>query len=139
MPQNKHVWASLPRHGGDGVLTPAVDVVYPWLLNEVAERNPGLRKEMVCLHDGQESLWEARQRHLPKKNSTDILDLLHVTPRLWQAAHVFCREGSQEAERFVRQRLLKVLQGKSHLVVRGLREMASKRHLTGAKKKTMTK
>ena len=101
VPQNKHVWASLPRHGGDGVLTPAVDIVYPWLLNEVAERNPGLRKEMVCLHDGQESLWEARHRHLPKKNSTDILDLLHVTPRLWQAAHVFCREGSQEAERLL--------------------------------------
>jgi hypothetical protein len=138
-PRNKHVWASLPRRDADGVLKPAVDIVYPWLLNEVAERNPGLVKEMVCLHDGQESLWDARAKHLPKKNTTDILDLLHVTPRLWQAAHVFCSEGSEAAERFVRRRLLKVLQGKSHLVVRGLREMASKRQLTGAKKRTMTK
>ncbi len=138
-PQNKHVWASLPRHDVDGELTPAVDIVYPWLLNEVAERNPGSAKEMVCLHDGQESLWEARGRHLPKRNTTDILDLLHVTPRLWQAAHVFCKEGSQEAERFVRERLRKVLEGKSHLVVRGLREMVSKRQLRGAKKKTMTR
>jgi hypothetical protein len=137
MPQHKHVWASLPREDEDGKLVPAVDIVYPWLLNEVAERNRGLAKEMVCLHDGQESLWEARARHLPKKNSTDILDLLHVTPRLWQAAHVFCKEGSAVAERFVRQRLLKVLQGKANLVVRGLREMASKRQLTGAKKRTM--
>lgn len=139
VPQNKHVWASLPRQGPDGELTSATDIVYPWLLNEVVERNRGLAKEMVCLHDGQESLWEARQLHLPKKNITDILDLLHVTPRLWQAAHVFCKEGSDEAERFVRERLLKILEGKSHLVVRGLREMASKRQLTGAKKKTMTK
>lgn len=137
-PRHKHVWASLPRETAEGAVA-AADVVYPWLLNEVAERNRGLAKEMVCLHDGQESLWEARERHLPKKNTTDIVDLLHVTPRLWRAAHVFCKESSREAERFVRERLLKVLQGKSHLVVRGLRVMAKKQQLTGAKKKTMTK
>lgn len=137
-PQHKHVWASLPRDSEEGTVA-AVDIVYPWLLNEVAERNPGLAKEMVCLHDGQESLWDARQRHLPKKNSTDIVDLLHVTPRLWQAAHVFCKEGSDEAEHFMRERLLKVLQGQAPLVVRGLREMSTKRKLTGAKKRTITK
>lgn len=137
-PRHKHVWASLPRETVEGTVA-AVDIVYPWLLNEVAERNRGLNKEMVLLHDGQESLWEAREQHLPRKNATDILDLLHVTPRLWQAAHVFFKEGSDEAEQFVRARLLKVLQGQSHLVVRGLREMASKRQLSGAKKTTMTK
>jgi hypothetical protein len=137
--QHKHVWASLPREADDGTVVAAVDIVYPWLLNEVAERNRHFAKEMVCLHDGQESLWEARQRYLPSKNSTDILDLLHVTPRLWQAAHVFCPEGSDQAEQFVRRRLLKVLQGRSDLVVRGLREMASKRQLSGAKKKALTK
>jgi hypothetical protein len=136
--QHKHVWASLPQEK-EGTEVAAVDIVYPWLLNEVAERNPCLAKDMVCLHDGQESLWEARQRHLPHKNSTDILDLLHVTPRLWQAAHVFCSEGSDQAEQFVRRRLLKVLRGRSDLVVRGLREMASKRQLSGAKKATITK
>jgi hypothetical protein len=137
-PQHKHVWASLPRESEEGTMA-AVDIVYPWLLNEVAERNPGLAKEMVCLHDGQESLWDARERHLPRKNSIDIVDLLHVTPRLWQAAHVFCKEGSDEAEHFMRERLLKVLQGRAPLVVRGLREMSTKRKLTGAKKRTITK
>ena len=137
-PQHKHVWASLPRESEEGTVA-AVDIVYPWLLNEVAERNANFRKEMVCLHDGQESLWDARERHLPKKNSIDIVDLLHVTPRLWQAAHVFFKEGSPEAERFMRERLLKVLQGQAPLVVRGLREMATKRKLTGTKKKTLNK
>jgi len=116
----------------------AVDIVYPWLLNEVAERNRGLVKEMVCLQDGQESLRDAADRHLPRLNRTDILDLLHVTPRVWQAAHVFCKEGSDAAEQFVRERLFKILQGHSSYVVRGLREMASKRGLTGAKKKKIT-
>jgi hypothetical protein len=56
-------------------------------------------------------LWEARQEYLPQRNTTNILDLLHVTPRLWQAAHVFHKEKSPGAEQLVRERLLKVLQG----------------------------
>jgi hypothetical protein len=137
-PQHKHVWASLPQETEAGEVA-ATDIVYPWLLNEVAERNRGLAKEMVCVQDGQESLWDACDRHLPQRKRTDILDLLHVTPRVWQAAHVFCPEGSGQAEQFVRQRLLKILQGKSDLVVRGLRQMASKRQLSGAKKKTISR
>ena len=136
-PKHKHVWASLPTEH-DGQQVSAVDIVYPWLLNEVAERNRTLTKPMVCLHDGQESLWEARDRHLPKHNTTDILDLLHVTSRLWQVAHVFCQEKSAAAEQFARERILKVLQGKSADVVRGLRQMGTKRKLTGTKKKTLT-
>jgi hypothetical protein len=66
-----------------------------------------------------------------------ILDLLHVTPRLWQAAHVVHEEGSRKAEDFVRDRLLRVLQGEAAGVIRGLREMTTKRGLAGAKKRTM--
>jgi len=94
---------------------------------------------MVHLCDGQEALWDARQRHLARRNTTDILDLLHVTPRLWQAAHVFQAEKSAAAEAFVRERVLKVLEGKGELVIRGLRQMGTKHHLTGAKKATLTK
>lgn len=136
-PQHKHVWASLAQETDTG-LVPSVDLVYPWLLNEVVERNRHLAKEMVYLHDGQESLWDARRRHLPARNGTDILDLLHVTPRLWQAAHVLHGEGSDAAEQFVRDRLLRVLRGEAAWVVRGLRQMGTKHGLTGTKKKTLT-
>ena len=43
--------------------------------------------------------------------AVEVLDILHVTPRLWQAAHVFEKEGSIEASRFVRVRLLRLLRG----------------------------
>jgi hypothetical protein len=89
------------------------------------------------LSDGQEALWQARREWLPER-AVDILDLLHVTPRLWKAAHVFHAEGSDEAEAFVRERLLRVLEGKAAGVIRGLREMATKRGLTGTKKKAIT-
>jgi hypothetical protein len=132
-PQNKHVWAGLSRDD-----TSAIDVVYPWLLNEVVERNRKLDKEMVFLHDGQEALWEARDRHLPRTNATDIVDLLHVTPRLWQLAHLFHKEGSDGAEKFVRDRLLQVLRGDVDKVIRSVRALAGRRKLSANRKRTLT-
>src|SRR5260370_3206929 len=82
-------------------------------------------------------LWQAVQDELPGTNVVEILDLLHVTPRLWKAAHVFHVEKSKEAETFVRVRLLRVLQGKAKDVIRGLRQMATKHELTGSKRKTL--
>src|SRR6266536_1829197 len=85
----------------------------------------------------QESLWQARQDHLPARNTTDILDLLHVTPRLWQAAHVFYPEGSDAAAAFARERIVRVLRGGVAGVVQGLRRMGTLRGLKGAKKKAL--
>ena len=136
-PAHKRVWASLPQVNEEGAVRSGLDVVYDWLLNEVAARNPGLVKEMVHLGDGQEALWQARRDHLPARNTTDILDLLHVTPRLWQAAQVFYPEGSEEAEAFARERIGRVLRGEVAGVVQGLRRMGTQRGLKGGKKKTL--
>jgi hypothetical protein len=139
-PNHKRVMASLTRLAGDEEQA-AVDDVHEWMVNELVERNwdadRGWQRPMVFLYDGPESLWEARRRHLPS-GGVDILDLLHVTPRLWKAAHVFHREGSAAAEAFVRDRCLRVLQGRVDGVLRGLREMATKQGLTGSKKKALT-
>lgn len=138
-PQHKRVMASLPRVDEEGEKA-AVDIVHEWMLNELVERNRQdheWQRPMIFLYDGQQSLWDARQQHLPSQ-AVDILDLLHVTPRLWKAGHVFHREGSDEAEAFVRERCLRVLQGRVDGVIRGLREMATKHGLTGSKKKTIT-
>ena len=96
-----------------------MEAVFLWLDWELL-RNPSREKEAVYLCDGQETLWQAVQNELPNTNAVQILDLLHVTPRLWKAAHVFHAEKSQEAEKFVRQRVLRVLQGKAEGVIRGL-------------------
>jgi hypothetical protein len=137
-PCGKQVVANLTHTGADGTVS-GLEETYTWMQEEIWRRNRGFSKEMVHLCDGQESLWDARQEHLSQRNTTDILDILHVTPRLWQAAHVFHAEKSNAAEQCVRERSLKVLQGKVDLVVRGLREMGSKRGVKGAKKKTLEK
>jgi len=134
-PQHKEVWASLPR---DDVSGSGIASAFAWLVGELLLRGRAKdkTKPLVFLSDGQEALWQARREWLPER-AVNILDLLHVTPRLWQAAHVLHKERSQEAEDFVRVRLLRVLQGKAAGVIRGLREMATKHELVGAKKKTM--
>jgi hypothetical protein len=136
-PCHKQTMASLTKTNAAG--TSGMELTYLWLSEELHRRNRGGVKEMVHICDGQEALWETRRQNLPTRNTTDILDLLHVTPRLWQAAHLFHKEGSAEAKDFVRVRLLKILQGRSEGVVRGLREMATKRRLTGTKKTTLRK
>jgi hypothetical protein len=138
-PCHKRVWASLPQEDEAGVVRTGPEVVYAWLLNEVAERNPHLGKEMVHLCDGQEALWQARAAHLPARNTTDVLDLLHVTPRLGRAAHLFYPEGSRQAEAFARAQILRVLRGEVARVVRGLRRRGARRGLSGAKKAALAK
>jgi hypothetical protein len=130
-PQHKVVWASLPRDDQPGSGT---DAVFAWMVGELLRREQD--QPLVFVSDGQESLWDARDYWLPGR-VVNILDLLHVTPRLWQAAHVFHGEGSQAAEDFVRARLLRVLQGKAAGVIRGLREMATKQDLRGPKQQTI--
>src|ERR1041385_3168235 len=135
-PQGKRVWAWLPVELEQETI-PGMDFTYTWLQEEVQRRNPAGTKPLVHLCDGQECLWKARDEYLPQENAVNILDVLHMSSRVWQAAHVFHAEGSDAAAAFVRERLLKILQGKSERVVRGLRELGSKRGLTGAKKKTL--
>jgi len=137
-PCHKQTIANLASTDAAGTHS-GIETTYTWLLEETWARNRGFAKEMVHLCDGQEALWDAREEYLPQRNTTNILDLLHVTPRLWQAAHVFHGEKSKEAELFVRERVLRVLQGQGELVIRGLRQMGTKRKLTGSKKATLTK
>lgn len=133
-PQHKEAWASLPHEDvpGSGIAS-----AFAWLAGELYLRGRAHDKPLVFLADGQEALWDAQRDWLPER-AVEILDLLHVTPRLWKAAHVFHQEGSQKAEDLVRDLLLRVLQGKVSGVVCGLREKATKRGLTGAKKRTIT-
>jgi hypothetical protein len=137
-PRNKHVWAQLSRDDPDEYRS-GIAVVHEEMFNEIVERNRRngeWLRSLLCLYDGQEALWEACERQLPG-NCTGILDLLHVTPRLWKAAHLFHKEKSTAAEQFVRERCLRVLQGRVEGVIRGLREMGTKHGLTGARKKSL--
>lgn len=136
-PCGKRVWALLPNDAEPDKIS-GQSAVYVWMMWELKLRNPGQAKETVRLHDGQESLWEAAEKYLPSDNSIDILDLLHATPRLWQAAHVFHPEGTAAATAFAREQILRVLRGAVKGVIRSLRALGTRRKVTGSKKKTLS-
>jgi hypothetical protein len=137
-PQNKRVRASLARDAG-GTTQPAAEEIFGWMAQEIGARNPGAGKPLCVLMDGQESLWREAERHLPGENVTQILDLLHVTPRLWKAAYLFHAEGSPAAVAFVKERVLRILRGKARSVTRWLRWMGEYRRLPAAKKAALGK
>lgn len=131
VPVGKHVWARLSK-AADGNLTDPIDAVFAWQKAELDRRAPIGTKPVVCVMDGQELLWEGKRRHFGDK-VVEVLDLLHVTPRLWQAAHAFYKEGTKAAAGFVRDRVFRVLRGQVRGVVKGLRRAATVRGLTGSK------
>lgn len=135
-PQDKRLWASLPQ-SQDGELISATDETFGWLAQEVARRNPDSRKPTVLLMDGQKSLWEAGQRDLPPDDVIAILDLLHATPRIWDAAHLFYDRDSDLAWAFVYDRVLRILRGEVRSVIAGLRQMGSKRKFRGKKREKL--
>ena len=134
-PCHKRVWASLPQEGPQP--QSSIEVVFDWLWWEFAQRNPQLKRPTVCLCDGQEALWQACADAVPDPDRVEILDLLHVTPRLWQAAKLLYGDKSKEVVPFVRQRVTQVLEGKVEGVIRTLRRLAAARGLKGAKKKAL--
>jgi hypothetical protein len=134
--QQKRVWSSLSYQREDKAVA-GEEVVFTWLAEEVSRRRyPG--QPLVCLMDGQNSLWAAQERYLPEdENVVQILDLLHVTPRLWEAAYLFYPEASAKAAQFVRERLSGILGGKAGYVVGGLRQMGTKHRLRGSKRRKL--
>lgn len=134
--RQKRYWVGLTREK-DGEVVQGQQEVFGQMAREIARRRkPG--QTLVHLSDGQHSLETDRRTYLPADSPegrvVDILDLMHVTPRLWEAAHLFHAEGSDAASQFVRERLGRVLEGQAAGVVSGLRQMGTKRGLAGAKR-----
>jgi hypothetical protein len=134
--QQKRIGSSLSGER-DGRFCQAEEEVFCWMAGEVASRRRRGQK-IVCVMDGQPSLWAVRKTYLSGDNVVEILDLLHATPRLWEAAYLFHREGSEEAASFVRERLLRMLRGEAGYVIGGLRQMGTKHKLRGRRLAKLT-
>ena len=133
-PQHKHVWAELTREVG-GIEVPAKEGLFCHLYAELTARNLGHDRPVVGLLDGERALWDAQAVYFPE--AVGILDLFHVLERLWAVAHCFHTEGSEEARRFVEERLRDLLQGRVSHVIAGLRRRLSGGKLKGSKRKVV--
>jgi hypothetical protein len=125
-PLRKRIWASLLA-GKDAFIA---DV-----RAEMLRRDPRRKQTWVIVTDGERAL----QRRVCKLfgDITLVLDLLHVLEKLWAAAYTLHPEGSPQAEGFVRERALRILRGQVSQVVKGLRQMVTKRRFRGQRRKTL--
>ena len=125
-PEQKRVWASLLA---------GKDAFIAQVQAEMERRDPRHRKTWIVVTDGERALQHKVAATL--LGIILVLDLLHVLEKLWAVSYVFHSEGSPEARQFVRERILRILQGDVSQVVKGLRQMATKRSLKGQKRATV--
>jgi hypothetical protein len=133
-PQNKQVWAEMTRCL-DGSSATGRERLFVELAIACKDRDPVRQKTLVCLLDGERSLWQMAGEWLPR--AVGVLDLFHVLERLWTAAHCFHAEGSPEAAAFVSHRLTMLLEGKVGYVIGGLRRLRDDHGLKGEKLKRL--
>jgi hypothetical protein len=133
-PQNKRVQAVLTDYV-DGERRDGQPALFSELAEQVRHRDPQRKKPLICLMDGQRSLWGMQREWLPR--ATCIVDIFHVTEYLWNAAYCFHREGSRDAEEMVNHYLRMILEGKVTSAVGSLRRKS--KQLSPAKKKDLEK
>jgi hypothetical protein len=133
-PQHKHVWAEMSRDV-DGFPLTAKEGLFCQLCDELTARNLGHDRPVVCLMDGERSLWEAQQVYFPE--AVGVLDLFHVMERLWAVAHCLHKEGSDESKEFVEDRLRDLLQGRVGYVIGGFRQRLTKGKFSGSRRQVI--
>ncbi len=104
--EQARVWASVEREP---------EAVIDEAFREAEARDPEHRRSWVVLLDGnkdQLALTKLASKKLGV-GATIVVDLMHVLEYLWRAAHAFHEHGSVEAEAWVQQRLMWLLQGRS--------------------------
>ena len=134
VPQGKQLRAELTRQI-DGQEVNGKDRIFRWFQEQAALRNRAQDKPVVCVMDGERALW--KKLSVRFVGVVCILDLFHALERLWQAAHCFYPESSNEAKAFVQDRLRRVLEGKVGRVIGGLKQMGTKQKLAGSKRQQL--
>lgn len=123
--ERKRVWASLEKE--------ACDVISA-MVEEALTRDPAREKQYVAVVDGNRHQIrlieaEAKARGIEVRI---VLDLIHVIEYLWNAARVFHEKGkagAKAAERWVSERVLEILRGRSSSVAGGIRRSATLRQI----------
>lgn len=138
-PQHKWTYARLDDAPQEPDAVKGQAATFGWLNEQLRARLKRRRRPVpvVCIMDGQESLWTMKDRTQSDLDTVDILDLLHVTPRLWTAAKLFHPRDESAAQAFVREQTGRILHGQVKTVIHSLRARATRRRLSKKKKRLL--
>jgi len=126
-PQTKVVWGSLSEGPENTVAR----------LEESVTERLCWESELVCILDGEKSLWRLVYQYFPM--AFFVLDIFHVLEHLSDVAHCFYKEKSPEARSFVRKRLRMLLTGHVGHMIGGLKQILTKKSLSKTQKYTLDK
>jgi hypothetical protein len=106
-------------------------------LQQRAAQRGGAPQQRVALTDGAEALQEQLLAHFPEH--TLVLDIIHATEYLWDAATALLGESHPERKGWVRTRLEQVVGGASVTVIAELEATAQEADLTETQRKALLK
>jgi hypothetical protein len=132
-PQNKQVLAEMTRFREGEVINGQVRCFARLAWSAISRMRSATT--LVCLMDGQRSLWALKESWFGK--AVGILDIFHVLERLWQVAYAFHGEGSDTAKLQVDRHLRLLLEGKVSCVIGLYQRMLSQHGLKGGRAKTV--
>jgi hypothetical protein len=120
--RNKRVWASVENT--------AESVIEDGFL-EALQRDPTQQRQWVVLVDGHPHQIKLINRVMNKHKikATIVMDFIHVLEYVWKAAWCFYKKGDHKVEAWVENNALKILNGHSNQVAKGIRISATKRCL----------
>ena len=125
-PANKRVWASLKKSFEETVIE---------IFKEAEMKDPEKKCTWVALVDGDSKQIKYLEKYGKRYglSLTIVCDFIHVLEYLWKASHVFFDEFN-EKQFWVKERLERILNGKSSLVAAGIRRSSTRKKLLGNKK-----
>ncbi|MHB1537532.1 MAG: ISKra4 family transposase [Acidimicrobiales bacterium] len=128
-PKAKHKWLTA------SVVADAAAVVGD-IFEEAQRRDPEHERTWVALVDGNNHQIaaikaEARKRKL---KVTIVIDLVHVLEYLWAAGWCYFKEGDPDAEAWVAEKALAILEGKAGIVAAAIRRKATMLGLSDEKR-----
>lgn len=139
-PQNKHTTAHFASTHADGENEVTVSALLEgtsWLAQQIEARKAP-NQSLILLMDGQEGLWDAAKTCLEGTPAIEILDVIHVSSYVWDAANLF--ETAQDKRiAFARKRLQSIVNGRVSSVLKGLRRLGTIKGLRGDKLKSLNK
>jgi hypothetical protein len=111
------------------------EVALQRLAQRVAQREGPQIQERVALTDGAEALQERLRAQFPEY--TLVLDIIHASEYLWQAANALLGESHPERTAWVRGYLEQVLRGQTESVITALERIAAEPEWSATQRKVV--
>jgi hypothetical protein len=113
-PEQKRLWAEMAL-GPQPSLCSGSERLFVELAIEVQRRDPRREKVLVCLMDGERTLWDLQSCWLGR--SVQILDFFHVMKRVRDVSK-FAEKGKRRREAWIERQARDLLEGRVDTVIR---------------------